>query len=418
MGEFLATGAVSNATARAEQRLFRRQGAAVRQCDRICPCGMNCFNRPQGNISWITMIWIVFAAMTAAVLAALLWPVVKSKPAESIAERAAYDRAVFRDQLAELDRDVERGTIGQAEADAARNEISRRLIAASQEAPKKKVSGIAWAAIAATLIVPAVALPLYMKAGNPQLADVPHAERMANAEKNGDMAALVAKVEQHLEANPDDLQGWQILAPLYRRDQRWQDAADAYRNIVRLSPPDAANISDYGEALVMANQGMVPAPAHALFDEALKLDPKFPKARFYDALGLKQEGKTDEAKAAFEAFLKDTPEDAPWRPMLLAEMQDMNAKPPALDQQTMADAAQMSGADQQAMIRSMVDGLEQKLAANPDNLDGWLRLIRARVVLGDTDKAQAAYKKALETYSGNEDALAQIAALGRDMKLE
>ncbi|WP_161957151.1 c-type cytochrome biogenesis protein CcmI [Aestuariivirga litoralis] len=364
------------------------------------------------------MIWIVFAAMTAAVLAALLWPVVKSKPAESIAERAAYDRAVFRDQLAELDRDVERGTIGQAEADAARNEISRRLIAASQEAPKKKVSGIAWAAIAATLIVPAVALPLYMKAGNPQLADVPHAERMANAEKNGDMAALVAKVEQHLEANPDDLQGWQILAPLYRRDQRWQDAADAYRNIVRLSPPDAANISDYGEALVMANQGMVPAPAHALFDEALKLDPKFPKARFYDALGLKQEGKTDEAKAAFEAFLKDTPEDAPWRPMLLAEMQDMNAKPPALDQQTMADAAQMSGADQQAMIRSMVDGLEQKLAANPDNLDGWLRLIRARVVLGDTDKAQAAYKKALETYSGNEDALAQIAALGRDMKLE
>ena len=203
-----------------------------------------------------------------------------------------------------------------------------------------------------------------------------------------------------------------------RRDQRWQDAADAYRNIVRLSPPDAANISDYGEALVMANQGMVPAPAHALFDEALKLDPKFPKARFYDALGLKQEGKTDEAKAAFEAFLKDTPEDAPWRPMLLAEMQDMNAKPPALDQQTMADAAQMSGADQQAMIRSMVDGLEQKLAANPDNLDGWLRLIRARVVLGDTDKAQAAYKKALETYSGNEDALAQIAALGRDMKLE
>ena len=70
------------------------------------------------------------------------------------------------------------------------------------------------------------------------------------------------------------------------------------------------------------------------------------------------------------------------------------------------------------MIRSMVDGLEQKLAANPDNLDGWLRLIRARTVLGDTDKAKAAYKTALETFSGNEDALAQIAALGREMKVE
>ena len=130
------------------------------------------------------MIWIAFAAMTAAVLGALLWPVVKSKPAETVAERAAYDQAVFRDQLAELDRDVARGSIGQAEADAARNEISRRLIAAAQEPWRKPVSSFAWAAIAATLIVPAVALPLYVKSGNPQLPDVPHAARMANAEKN------------------------------------------------------------------------------------------------------------------------------------------------------------------------------------------------------------------------------------------
>ena len=178
------------------------------------------------------MIWIVFAAMTAAVIGALLWPVIKSKPAESEAERATYDRAVFRDQLAELERDVERGTIGKAEADAARNEISRRLIAAAQEPVKKPVSGLAWAAIAATLIVPLVALPLYLKAGNPQLPDVPHAERMANAEKAGDMDALIAKVEQHLEANPDDVQGWQILAPAYRRMMRWADAAEAYRNII------------------------------------------------------------------------------------------------------------------------------------------------------------------------------------------
>ncbi len=364
------------------------------------------------------MIWIVFAAMTAAVIGALMWPVVKSKPAETVAERAAYDRAVFRDQLAELDRDVERGTIGQAEADAARNEISRRLIAAAEEPAAKRAPNFAWAAIAATLIVPLVALPLYLKSGNPQLADVPHAERMANAEKAGDMDALIAKVEQHLEANPDDLQGWTILAPSYRRMMRWADAAEAYRNVLRLSKPDAANISDFGEAQVMANQGIVPASAQELFRQALALDPSFPKARFYDALALKQQGKTAEAKAAFEAFLKDTPADAPWRPMLLAEMQDMGAKPPALDQQTMADASQMSGEDQQAMIRSMVDGLDQKLAANPDNLDGWLRLIRARVVLGDTDKAKAAYKKALEVYSGNGDALAQIAALARDMKIE
>jgi cytochrome c-type biogenesis protein CcmH len=364
------------------------------------------------------MIWIVFAAMTAVVIGALLWPVVKSKPAEDIAGRAAYDRAVFRDQLAELDRDVERGTIGRAEADAARNEISRRLIATAQEPAKRPVSSFAWMAIAATLIVPAVALPLYLRAGSPQLPDVPHALRMANAEKNGDMDALIEKVEQHLDANPDDLQGWQILGPAYRRAMRWDDAVVAYRNIVRLSPPDAANLSDYAEAQVMANQGMVPPPAHDIFRQALAIDPKFPKARFYDALALKQEGKTAEAKAAFDSFLKDTPADAPWRAMLLAEMQDMSAKPPALDQQTMANASNMSAGDQQAMIRSMVDGLEQKLAANPDNLDGWLRLIRARAVLGDTDKAKAAYDKAKAQFATNQDALAQINGLAKEVNIQ
>ena len=131
----------------------------------------------------------------------------------------------------------------------------------------------------------------------------------------------------------------------YRRMMRWADATEAYRNVVRLSPPDAANLSDFGEAQVMANQGIVPASAHEVFSQALAIDPTFPKARFYDALALKQEGKTAEAKAAFEAFLKDTPADAPWRQMLLAEMQDMNAKPPALDQQTMADASNMSADD-------------------------------------------------------------------------
>jgi cytochrome c-type biogenesis protein CcmH len=170
--------------------------------------------------------------------------------------------------------------------------------------------------------------------------------------------------------------------------------------------------------MVMAGQGMVSAEAHAQFTRALALDPKLPKARFFDALALKQEGRTAEAKAAFEAFLTDSPEDAPWRPMLLAELQDMGAKPPALDSETMKDAAAMAPEDQQAMIRTMVDGLEEELAANPDDLDGWLRLIRSRVVLGDTDKARAAYDKALAQFGGNADALAQIGSLAKDMNLQ
>jgi cytochrome c-type biogenesis protein CcmH len=241
---------------------------------------------------------------------------------------------------------------------------------------------------------------------------------MAEAEEKGDYEALIVKVEQHLAKNPDDLDGWKVLAPAYRRGLRFADAVEAHRNIVRLSPPDASLMADYAEAMVMAGEGMVSAEAHDIIGKALALDPKLPKARFYDALALKQEGKTEEAKAAFEAFLKDTPEDAPWRPMLLAEMQQMGAKPPALDSETMANAQTMSPEDQQAMIRSMVDGLEEKLAANPDDLDGWLRLIRSRAVLGEADKAKSAYDKALAQYSGNADALAQISALARDMNIQ
>jgi cytochrome c-type biogenesis protein CcmH len=250
------------------------------------------------------------------------------------------------------------------------------------------------------------------------MPDVPLAQRMAAAEDAGDFDALIVKVERHLAQNPDDLEGWKVLGPAYRRGQRWADLVVAERNILRLSPPSAAQLADYGEALVLAGEGMVSAEAHAEFKKALALDAGLPKARFYDALALKQEGRTDEARAAFEAFLADTPADAPWRPMLTAELQDMNAKPPALDQQTIEDAAAMSGDDQQAMIRSMVDGLEEKLKANPDDLPGWLRLIRARAVLGDADKAKAAYESALRQYSGNEDALAQIASLGREMKIQ
>jgi cytochrome c-type biogenesis protein CcmH len=363
------------------------------------------------------MIWIVFAAMTAAVIAVLLLPVVRQKPGAEPADRNAYDRAVFRDQLAELDRDLERGTIGQAEADAARNEISRRLIAAAAPAAKRQPLGAPSVALVAALLIPLVALPLYLWEGNPQLPDVPLASRMEQAEKTGDYDALIVKVEQHLAKNPDDLEGWQVLAPAYRRGMRWADAAEAQRNILRLSKPTADAMADFGEALVMANQGIVSAEAHDVFTQSLALDPKLPKSRFYDALALKQEGKTAEAKAAFEAFLKDTPEDAPWRPMLLAEMQSMDARPPALDQQTMKDASNMSSEDQQAMIRSMVDGLDEKLKADGSDLGGWLRLIRARGVLGEPDKAKAAYEAAKTQFKDKPDALAQLEALAKEMNL-
>ena len=363
------------------------------------------------------MIWFIFALLAAAVAGILLLPVLKGSPESAADDRNAHDRAVFRDQLAELDRDVERGMIGKAEAEGARNEIARRLLAVSADAPKGGSLGGAAVALVAVLLVPAVALPLYLQAGSPSLPDVPRAERIAQAAQTGDFEALIVQVEEHLAKNPDDLQGWHVLAPAYRRVQRWADAAEAQRNILRRSEPTAEALADYGEALVMAGNGLVTAEAHRIFVEALAKDAKLPKARFFDALALKQEGKAEEAKAAFEAFLADTPADAPWRPMLLAEMGDAGVKQPGPDAQDMAAAANMSAEDRQAMIRSMVDGLEERLAADGSDLEGWLRLIRARGVLGETDRASKAYASARDKFKDDPQALARLEGLAKEMNI-
>jgi cytochrome c-type biogenesis protein CcmH len=363
-------------------------------------------------------IWIIFAIMTAVVMAGLLMPVLRRTPTPA-ASRADFDKAVFRDQLAEVERDRERGIIGEAEAEAAKNEISRRLLQAAQAQPVSadtRKPGVVLPVLAA-LLVPAVALPLYIANGVPGMPDVPRAQRMENAAKSGDFEALVAQVEAHLGDNPDDISGWKVLAPAYEREQRWSDAADAYANILRLSKPDAATLASYGEMQVYAKQGLVTAEAHKAFGQALLIDPKDPKSRYYVALGLKQEGKSAEAKAAFAALLADSPADAPWRGIVQAELNDQTSRPPALTAEQMASGAGMAAGDQQQMIRSMVDGLEAKLKADANNLDGWLRLIRARTVLDEADRARQALATAREYFKDQPAALTSLDGLAKELNL-
>lgn len=360
------------------------------------------------------MIWTVFAVMTVAVLGILLAPLARRPSA--VAQRADYNRMVFRDQLAELDRDVERGLIGAPEAQAARNEISRRLIQTVQT-PAAPATSRRMVHVFAALLVPFVAIALYLESGSPGLPDVPRAARLEKAAEAGDFEALVAKVEQHLAANPDDAQGWGVLAPAYKRERRWTDAAEAYSNILRLSPPTAETLSDFAEMIVFAKEGLVTADARRAFDEARKLDPQSPKPRFYLALALKQEGKVDEATAAMQALLADSPPDAGWRPMVENQLKDMASRPPALAPEQQAAASTMTDAGQQQMIRSMVDGLEERLSADANDLEGWLRLIRARAVLNESDRAKTALATARSQFKDKPEALAALDGLARELNL-
>lgn len=324
---------------------------------------------------------------------------------------------IYRDQLEALDRDLAAGSVPVAEAESLRIELSRRLIEASTQSAvgpaKPTVSPLLFA-----LFIPLIAAPLYWHFGSPSMADMPLAPRIADAVKNNDFDAMLAQVEKHLAEKPEDVEGWRVLAQGYARFGRFDDAAKAYLKIAALTPPTADIFTSYGEMLTLANNGLITKDAAQAFTQALTLNAAYPKARFFSAMALKQEGKTDEAKAAYEKLLADAPPDAPWRKAVESELASMGATPPALSDQQVKDGMGMNSADQSAMIKGMVDGLEQKLAVSPDDLEGWLKLIRARMVLSEPDKAKAALDKANAQFNDKPDALAQIKALAEETGLK
>ena len=322
------------------------------------------------------MIWLIFAGMTAAVVAALLVPFMR-KSAGTQSPDSDFDRAIYRDQLQELDRDAARGLIGEAEAQAARNEISRRLLQVGT--PEAPTAGSRYALLA-VLLVPLIALPIYVKFGSPGLPDVPLQERLKGAIANQDFEALVATVEAHLAQAPNDVEGWKVLAPAYKRERRWSDAADAYANVLRLAPPTADAIADYGEMLVFANEGMVTDEAENAFVEALKLEATNERAKYYYDMALKQEGKA-----------------------------------PALSDEQIAEGQAMSAQDQTAMIASMMDGLEEKLGKDSRDLEGWKRLIRARRISNEIDKAKVSLDLAMNIFKDEPATLDALRALAKEL---
>jgi cytochrome c-type biogenesis protein CcmH len=322
------------------------------------------------------MIWLIFAGMTAAVVAALLVPFM-NKSAGAQYPDSDFDRAIYRDQLQELDRDKARGLIGEAEAQAARNEISRRLL----EVPKSQAAAAGNRyALFAVLLVPLIALPVYAKYGSPLMPDVPLQERLKGAIANQDFAALVATVEAHLAEAPNDIEGWKVLAPAYKRERRWSDAAEAYANVLRLAPPTSDAIADYGEMLVFANEGMVTDEAESAFVEALKLEATNERAKFYYDMALNQEGKA-----------------------------------PALSDEQIAAGQAISTQDQTAMIASMMDGLEQKLGKDSRDFEGWKRLIRARRISKEIDKAKISLDMAMNVFKDEPTSLDALRGLAKEL---
>jgi len=351
-------------------------------------------------------LWFVFAMMTAVAAFAVLWPLGRSVEAQ----REGSEANVYKDQLAELDRDAATGLIGGAEASAARVEIGRRLLASAdteRAAPTASRRGVRRGlAVFALIGLPVLALGLYLPLGSPLQGDEPLAARKPAVSPSQPLDNLVAQVEAHLEKNPTDGRGWTVLAPVLAKIGRFDDAARAYLNSITYAGETADRRADLGEVLTMAAGGVVTADAKGEFDRAVVLNPDDAKSRYFLGLAAEQDGRPKDAAAIWRAMLDKAPADAPWRPMLQSQLARLEgAAVPALPDGA-ADAAQtMSEADRSAMILGMVDKLAARLKQNGDDVEGWLRLVRAYMVLGDTDKAKSAQTEARQAVSGNAERL-------------
>jgi len=368
-------------------------------------------------------LWAVLALMTAAVLATLLRPLLRvGAPA---ADRAFYDLAVYRDQLDELTRDAGRGTISATEAAAARIEIERRLlaVAATPEAPPPRPARLA--ALMVMIILPVAAVGLYLDLGEPDLPDQPLSARAAERPLLADDGTLdPAKVklalEAKLQADPGSLDGWLLLGRTDASLGAWDDGKAAYAKALDLSHDRPDVLEAYGELLVGAAGGAVTGPATTLFTRAVAADGTRIKARYYLALGAAQQGDLAQAIAGFKALEADAPAGAPWRATVVDLRQEAERRlaggavpPPDLpagapNDPAAAQIAKLPPGEQGQAIRGMVEGLAARLQANPDDLPGWQRLARAYVVLGEGQKAEAAYRQVLLRDPQQPDALWQV----------
>ena len=380
------------------------------------------------------VLWLLFALMTAAAIFAVLWPLSRT------ARRSeGSDLEVYRDQLDEVARDRAAGLIGEAEAEAARVEVSRRLIAAADNAEIASAAGtgspLRWrrgAAVAALIVLPLLATGLYLKLGSPQLPGEPLASRERSPHANQSLASLVSRAEAHIERNPNDGRGWEVLAPVYLRMGRFDDAVKARRNALTLNGETADRQADLGEALVMASNGIVTAESRQAFERAVALDGKQFKARFFIGMAQEQDGRKDEAAKTWQALIVEAPKDAPWVPSVQQALAALGAPsgntgtPQAPDATSqpgpsaadVAAASKMTDAERGDMIKGMVSQLAARLAQDGSDVEGWLRLMRAYMVLGDRDKAKGAASDARRALANDPDKIKRVDEFVKGLGLE
>jgi cytochrome c-type biogenesis protein CcmH len=377
------------------------------------------------------LLWIMMALMAGLAALALLWPLRMRQDADLPEADGEVD--VYKAQLSEIMRDHQRGLIGDSEAEGLRAEAARRLLRQSQDEALARPAIAVTAARAADwrrrlaavfiiAIVPIGGLAVYLRLGSPQLPDMPLAARVPDRPEQIDMQSALARVERHLETTPTDLRGWDLIAPIYLRLGRPLDAARALESAIRNGGASAERWASLGEALMMAEEGMVTARARSAFEESLKLEPGYPKAVYGLAVARQQDGDVAGAIRDIEGLIARTAQDAAYLPLLRDSLAALQGRPveaaPAPVPPGGEALASLAPEQRDAAIRNMVEGLAARLESQGGTIDEWTRLIRARLVLADKPAAEAAFHAAIARLGNEAASLDRLKALGRELGLK
>lgn len=383
------------------------------------------------------IFWFALVALCSFAAVALAVPLVRRYEAQGAAR--ASSTAIYADQLKEVERDQASGTISEQEAEAAKLEIQRRLIANSGSTAEPRPMSPAWKMVALASTAAFIVLGsinLYAWIGSPDFATRPPAAQavavstqapaampaqpqtpqpVANAGQPGQVNDMIGRLQQRLKDNPKDAEGWRMLGWSLFNTQKYQESADAYEKALSLDPANADYKSSLAESIIQAQQGMVTPKAQALIADVLAKDPKESRARFYDALAHEQAGDQAGALDRWLALLGDAPLDAPWRDDVKQHVTDLGkatgrdvAAATATPSLPAAAGQQLGKAEQNAMIEGMIAKLATKLEQNPKDRDGWAMMIRSLTVKGDKAGADQALAKALEIFKDDPETMAGL----------
>ena len=392
------------------------------------------------------IFWIVTIAVTVVVVGLMARPFFNRHL--RTADSAAYDVEVYRSQLTELDREKAEGLIGSAEADAARTEIARRLLAAdarrSDSTTTATAGRLSFTALLLAVATPGAAIALYLWIGSPGLQDHPYSARTAEVEQAraaaspGSLEVMADRITKRIDDEGGSLDDWVMLARTNMTLQRFAAAAEAFLQAGILEPGSAQLKSSYGEALVFGSQGAISEQAEFAFKEALALDPADARARFYLAEGEWQKGYRNDALEHWIDMISSASPAEPWLPTVRERALEAAAElgvditdrlPEPIDPEMLQafngptpeemEAAQnMSEEERQAMIEGMVRSLAAQLEANPMDFQGWQRLIRSRVVLGEMETAQADLDRALQVFQNAPFPKQRLMELAQELDLD